>query len=247
MQEPQGVPQRRQRRRRLTGVWIVVSALLVLVIIVAAGAAWAGLVPGLSHVTGADKPRDLGVRTAPADYDSAVQHLSAVLEKTPPAASGSTARTPGTAAPKQLQLDLTETELSALLGHSDGGDIPLQNPQVKIHAGGLIEISAAVVTTDIPLDQLPAGVIRQLVADLPDLMPVYVRGTIRMDGPTALAMDVERLELGRLPLPASVRDSMNHELVGGVLDQLLDPNSGVTVQELRFEEGMVHLKVTTAG
>lgn len=247
MQEPQGTPQRRQRHRKHIGVWIVLASLLVLVIIIVGGLAWSGLVPGLSHVAGADRPRDLGVRAAPADYDSAVQEISAALEKTAPAAGGPGARTPAMAGSKQVELDLTEAELSALLAHSDSDTVPLQNPQVKIHAGGSIEISAAVVTSDIPLDQLPAGFIRQLVADLPDVVPVYVRGSVYLAGPTQLAMNVERLELGRLPLPAGAREAMNQELVGGILDDLFGPGAGVTVQELSFAEGRLHLKVTVPG
>lgn len=228
MLTPKSMPRRRQTR---AAVWIGVSVLLLLVIIGVAGLVWSGLMPGLSHVAGADKQRDLGVTAAPADYEGVAERLDQVLGSASPALG----------VPKQVELALTEPEVSALLGH----DGPLQHPQVKLHASSEVEVSAEVVTSDIPLDEIPSGVIRELIASLPDVVPVYVRGTVYVAGPTDLAMAVERMELGRLPLPAAVRDAMNQELVGGMLNQLLD--SGMTVQAVWFEEGTVHLKVTVPG
>ncbi|HWI52365.1 MAG TPA: hypothetical protein VNT01_09540 [Symbiobacteriaceae bacterium] len=214
--------------------WKVFLVVLIL-LLAAAGVVLAltGVVPSLSGLVGADQPRDLGVRVTVADRDRVVQDVSSLF-KPAPAASGAGGKVQ--AAPAVIDREFTEAELSALLTYQQGGDWPVQSGQVRIHADGMLEISVALVTKE-----LPPAVLQYLPRALPELLPLFVRGRLGIAGAHEVALEVERFEIGRMPMPSGAIAALDPaEMINAELRSL----PGLHLTDLVFAEGRVRVQGT---
>jgi hypothetical protein len=221
-----------QPRRRLK-IWKVLLAIFLLLLLsVVVLVAMTGLVPGLSSVVGADHPRDLGVTATAEDYDRVVEEVSFLLKR-PPAAADSPK-----AGPQPIDREFTEGELTALLAHQATGSSPIRDPQVRIHADGMVEIALSITKT-----ALPAEVVKFLPRATPEVLPMYVKGRLDLAGQSKVDLQIERLEVGRIPLPLSVLGAdAQAELTNVINGELQQP--GLVLEDLIFREGAVRVKGT---
>jgi len=185
-----------------------------------------GFVPGLSAAMGAGEARDLGVKATEADRATAIERLASVQVKDGQATVDQT---------------FTEAELSALLAYQEG---PLESAQVRLHEGGGIEISALVQKSQLDLSQLPAGPAAQAAKLLPDRVPVYVRGTLALQTAQQVNLTVEKLEVGRLPLPTSVLGPDMQAMLNESINRQLATVPGLRIETVTFTEGAIHVKAT---
>jgi hypothetical protein len=229
-------PSRVQTRKRFK-VWkILLSIFLVLLLSVVFLVARTGLVPGLSHVVGADKPRDLGVTATAADYDRVVQEVG-FLFKQAPAAGGSAPAAP--AGPQPIDREFTEAELTALLAHHAVGGSPVREPQVRIQADETVEVSLL-----ISKKALPAELTQHLPRGTPDELPLYVKGHLNVSGPSAVKLEIERLEVGRVGLPLSLLGPDGKAGLTDVINEQLRATPGLVLEDLIFRDGAVMIKGT---
>lgn len=225
-------PSRLQTRRRFK-VWkVLLVILLVLLLGVVVLLAMTGLVPGLSRVVGANQPRDLGVTATAEDYDRVVEEVSFLFQRAPAAADA-----PKTG-PQVIDREFTEAELTALLAHQATGDSPMRDPQVRIHADGTLEIALS-----INKQALPAELVKFLPRVTPDELPLYVKGRLDVVGRSEVKLAMERLEVGRIPLPLSVLGpDAQTELTDIINEELRQP--GLVLEALSFRDGAVRVKGT---
>lgn len=222
-----------QRPRRRFKVWkVLLTIFLLLLLSIVVLVAMTGLVPGLSRVVGADHPRDLGVTATAEDYDRVVEEVSFLLKKAPAGADASKA------GPRHIDREFTEGELTALLAHEATGSSPIRDPQVRIHADETVEIALS-----ISKKALPPEVVKFLPRATPEVLPLYVKGRLDVAGQSEVELAIERLEVGRIPLPLSVLGAdAQAELTDVINDELRAP--GLALEDLIFRDGAVRVKGT---
>ena len=132
-------------KKILTGVLITLVILVSIVVLVAG---YFGLIPWLADVFGANKPRDLGVRYTQADYTNYLQKTNTQLfsfsqAPVPPARSTDTIIYTD---PQPKNVTLTNAEITSRADSSKWKDLPISNVQIKCGAGGVVEISAQLIS-----------------------------------------------------------------------------------------------------
>ncbi|HYF90842.1 MAG TPA: hypothetical protein VD969_01210 [Symbiobacteriaceae bacterium] len=232
----------RPRRRWTAGKVIVLLVLLLLVgAVVLLGLT--GLVPGVSKVVGASSARNLGVKATPADFARVVTGLGYQLDNLPNAQDPAQYRY---AYSGQMNVDreFTQEELSALLTYNHVSWWPLQNVQVKVHADGVMEASLGAITKNISFENMPSSILQQLPKALPDIVPVYVRGRMDVVSPTKVALNIQRIELGRIPMPKGLLSAENQRKATDYVNQRISNIKGLSIQQLLFQDGKVRFKGT---
>jgi hypothetical protein len=224
---------------------VILVLLLLLILLVLAALAATGVVPGLSKVFGADKPRDLGVRPTQADAGAVVKRMGYKLDNQPTATKPSDYRQ-AYSGKVNLDQDFSQAEISALLTYNHVSWWLLQDVQVKIHPDGVVEASLRLDTTGInwtPDGDVPTGIMRYLPAVMPDELPLYMKGTMFATGPKTVRMDFQALQIGRVPVPASVLQD-NEGRANKYVNDRIAGITGLNIQELSFKDGKVHFKGT---
>ncbi len=199
-----------------------------------------GLVPGLSAAVGAAKPRDLGVRPAPEQFAAVVERLGYGLQNDP-TATDPTAYQKVYAGQMRVDQVLTESELSSLLTYNHVSWWPFSEVQLKVHENGTLEASLNVITQNIPWEQVPEGILRQLPDRIPASVPVYLKGRLEPLGGARFQAEIERLEVGRVAVPDSV---VNDQTVTEFINGRAAAIPGFAVESLTFQDGQLHFSGT---
>lgn len=222
-------------------LWLVVLLILAVLGVVA----WSGMMPGLSSLVGASSARNLGVAATPADFTAAVQRMGYQLNNQPAAAEADRPRYRHSYSGKMtVDQSFTSAELSALLTYNHVSWWALKDVQVKVGEGGAVEAAAIIRTDYIPWDQVPASVSRHLPKVLPAEVPVYVKGRLDVLGPQTVNLSVQKLELGRIPVPASALSAESQARASDFLNQRIRAIPGFTIQSLTFSDGKVRFQGT---
>ncbi|MFZ5828271.1 MAG: hypothetical protein ACOY94_28530 [Bacillota bacterium] len=222
------------------------AILLLVVVILLAGLfliGRTGLVPGLSQLLGAAEPRDLGVRPTSQEFTAVLERVGYTLDNKPEAANMSGYRKVYQGK-KQVDQDLTESELSALLTYNHVTWWPLSNVQLKVHEDGTMEASLSLITRNIPWEMAPESLLRQLPDRLPEQVPIYLKGRLDVVGPTQFATEIERLEIGRVAVPDSVLTTENKRLLTNLVNDRARGIPGFSVERIDYQEGKLHFKGT---
>lgn len=224
-------PRHLQRRKR-PRVWkVILIMLLILVPGVVLLLVMMGLMPGLSPMVGTTAPRDLGVAAEQKELDRVLQEIETMFWL---AQNG-----PAKGVAKPFDQVFTEGELTALLQANQLTDFPVHGGQIRIHADGMLEISVGVATGD-----LPPEVAEYVPPGMPEILPLYVKGRLFLVGTSELKLEIQRAEVGRLPLPLSLFGEALQGLTDGINEELRW-NPGLRLERLTFEEGKVRLQGTT--
>ena len=258
------VPEKPARRRGAwfwrTLFWLVVIVLAVVLVL----GTLIGAVPGLSSLAGTNRPRDLGVHPTRADYDRAVTAVGYKLNNLPAgltalpgpgAGNAGAAATPvGPAAADQyrkvysgqvaIDRDFTQAEVSALLGFNHVPWWLFQDPQLKVNKDGTLELATLLNLKGLPMDQLPATFRSSLPAVLPDQVPIYVKGRLDVTGPQSVKLSVERLDVGRLPVPANAASPENVQRANEWVNDRLRTIPGLKIESITYADGKAHFKGT---
>lgn len=93
---------------------------------------------------------------------------------------------------------------------------------------------------------LSGGLTEQLVAYVADYVgnkPVYANGYLRKTGPNAVEADITTLKVGQLSMNDAVISRTEYE-VTRILNAVIAPEHGFSIEELRIEEGRIYYKGT---
>lgn len=212
------------------------SALLVVVVM-----GYTGALPPVARIMGTDQPRDLGVTTSPDDLTAAYENYRT---RQIPLEPGQTLRNQlESAQPNSVDAALSESQLSALIPQLH----PVTDFQFRIHDDGTVEAAGR-----LQLGRFPAyAQAISMPADHVDLFmeyvdrfylgsgdPVfYIRGTGEVRN-NRISMNLQRVELGRLPIPGGFLRTYNNFIADYASDRLASvPHH--SIESLRFEAGQM--------
>jgi hypothetical protein len=231
----------------LLGVFIGILAVVMVVVLVAG---YFGFVPGVSSLFGSDKPRDLGVTYTQADYQSArekgnIQRIS-LPEDTPPEQSLSFS------GQQDADFNLTEEEVTALIGEKSWRYFPVHDCQVRFNADGTGEFSG-VLELDTLKDYARARGYSEddlkvatdwisRFAVLQKNMPFYMKGTASVVNGN-IDFDVQELQFGRISVPASQMNDHKYELID-LLEEGFSHIEGFSINNFSITNGQMHFDGT---
>lgn len=242
-QTPAPVP---PRRRRVTAGKAILWLILLLTLLAVWFVARSGFVPVLSNLVGANKPRDLGVTSTPAQATAVVQKLGIKLES-PPAITSPDRYRKTYSGQVSISQDFTESEVSALLNYNHVSYWAVKDAQVRIHSDGTLEAALTVRTSELNIRRdgdVPTGIMRYIPAVLPDELPIYVKGRLDVLGPQQIRTDIQALEIGRVSVPASVAGGDAESRANQYINDRLRNIPGLSIQEISFQDGKAHFQGT---
>ena len=215
-------------------------------ILVVAVMGYTGALPPVARLMGTDKPRDLGVTTSPEDLTTAyASHRTRQV----PLEAGQTVRSQlESAQPNPVESALTESQLSALIPQHH----PVSDFQFRIHGDGTVEAAGR-----LQLGRFPAYA--QAISMPPDHVDVfmeyvdrfylgsgdpvfYIRGSGEVHN-NRISMNLQRVELGRLPIPGGFINTYNDFIAEYASDRLASvPHH--SIERLTFENGQMKFQGT---
>jgi hypothetical protein len=214
---------------------------LLIIGVVLLGLGYIGLAPGLAGLLGANTPRDLGVRYTAADLASGEAKTGTKTIALPAGAAPQDSFTVTGSIP--VKVSFTDEELTALAAQraKQWQYYPVSDAQIKIHDDGTVEASgvlsvgrayacAAALGFSAPAVDAALGALR-VVGGYP---AVYAKGTGAVtDGQVTL--DVQHLEIGRLPVSAELLAQNQGAIVSGI-EQIIRA-AGVSARSVTFANG----------
>jgi len=168
--------------------------------------AYFGVIPGISDLLGANKPRDLGIKYTEADRTSGrakSQIVYEALQENTPAAQ-SIQRF----GKREVNAEFSSSEISSLMNNRPWKYWPYANVQVKFNADGSAEISGILLKDKISGYGAAIGAPQEAVDFAQKLLTAnptfYVKGKAAIANNKVSEFEPERFEIGRVPLPVSV-------------------------------------------
>jgi hypothetical protein len=227
---PNRVPQRAPR-------WVLVLGGIILVL--AALLAYSGFCPGLSHLIGSDRQRDLGMTYTADDLKSGEWKIGARQEEL--TGDLSPAESIQYRGQKSINTALTAAEATALLNSMKWRYSPVKSVQVKFNPDGTFQMSGLLL-----LDRL--GNYEAAVGKNPDQftallgimksagneIPFYLSGKLSIKD-NAVDSRIDSAELGRMPLPLS---SAQFNLL---VEDRLGRIPGLSIRSMALVEGKMAL------
>jgi hypothetical protein len=222
-------------------------ALIILAGIATLGLGYYGFVPGLSTVLGSAKPRDLRIDPTGDDLVSAKAKtgiiFSNLLSGLPPEQS---IKFTGQ---KDLVVDLTDEELTALLRSDSWHYNFIEKAQIRINADGSEEISGLLrldrVNGYMAAHHVPADKLRPYLHALESFShhpAFYVKmNSSWQDG--KLTMEIMRAEVGRYEFDRKVLAARAAEATAAIEHHVLAV-PGVSIRSLTFGGGQMHFDGT---
>lgn len=191
------------------------------------------------------KPRDLGIRYTPADYQAT--HTKFGVEVGTLSSANSVKDSLQYTGSKEAKLDLNSTEITAYLNASKWVYAPGSSLQVKINSDGTGEIAGLL---DIPKFisyislTTPTAEIKDALNKykIPLTAPFYAKGTLNVVN-NHVTLNVQTLEVSRLPVPAS-KINENITAINNYATDRLNSIPNLQVRSLTLTNGQAHLDAT---
>jgi hypothetical protein len=180
-------------------------------------------IPLLTALLGADRPRDLGVRTDPAYFQDMLTKQGIKLEGSSDKFCLECYVTYSDMKP--MDISVTSSELSSWIKETNKGGT-LRDVQVKLGSNNNMELSAN-------LD------LRKQGYDFDG--PIYAAGKIVKSGANTLKIEITKAEAGLIPVPGEYVGKGTEELEGAINRQLARM-PGLEIEDFSVENGALHYK-----
>ena len=192
------------------------------------------------------KPKDLGIKYTPADYQATHQKFGVEVGKleTAPASPKDSIQYSGS---KEAKLNLNSVEITSYLNASKWVYAPASNVQVKINADGTGEISGTLNINNVltyvslitPIDEVQKAIDKFHVPATP---PFYAKGTVSVTD-NKVNFNVQSLEVAKIPVPQNYVTENTSALNNFATDKLNSiPN--LKVRSLTLANGQVNMDAT---
>ncbi|MBI5134935.1 hypothetical protein HZA86_01720 [Candidatus Uhrbacteria bacterium] len=229
----------------------ILKLFLLLVIVVGGGAVavlgYTGALPSVSRLLGTNTARNLEVEFSQSDLQSARSKSGIDFQILPPTATPQ--QSLKFSGKKIIRATFTDKELTALLQNNRWKFNVIDNGQIKINASGTQEISGVLRTERIPGYLIAHGVpektvqtIEQSLSSLSSNPPFDIQLNASWKN-NRLAMDVQRVEIGRIPLPQNLVDAYEPQIRSAV-EQFVLSVPGVSINSLTFANGAMQTDST---
>lgn len=233
--------------KRLLVVLIIVALAVIL------GLGYLGVVPGLSSILGASKPRNLGVTYTDADFTSlmAKNHVKRVVLESAPTPQASWVLQGS----QTVTAAFTDKEITARLAKAEGWALdPFTDVQVKIGQDGVVEASGIVHVDRLRAYAEATGVSQDEISTIAKGMdtykiprgsfPAYAKGTLSITNNT-LDINVSQLVIGKLPIPETLYRQAKAPLESFVHERLTSGGYGsLSIKSLTFSNGTMKFSGT---
>lgn len=186
--------------------WIVFISIIVVIVLVLG---WFGLIPGLSTLFGANKPKDLGVKYSEVDFNRAHAASGVSYETISDTPVSSSISFSGS---HEANLSLNSAEMTALMNDRPWKYWPIKDVQLRINPDGTAEMSG--VFNEKKLEGYAAAIgTPQAVIDRLNLLPAeaafYLKGTAALSNNQVSKFDITSAKMNRISIPTSLLLSMN--------------------------------------
>lgn len=192
------------------------------------------------------KPRDLGVRYTPADYQVTHQKFGVDVGKleSAPSSPKDSIQYSGS---KEAKLNLNSTEVTSYLNASKWTYAPASNVQVKINSDGSGEISGLVnvrnlltyVSLVTPNDDVQKALDEYHIPANP---PFYAKGTVSVIN-NKVNFSIQSLEIAKIPVPQQYV-SENIGALNSFASDKLNSIPNLKVRSLNLDGGKVNMDAT---
>ena len=165
-----------------------------------------GLVPGVSTLFGSDKPRDLGIRYANEDKESARAKSQIVYETLPSdiPPQNSIQRM----GKREISAEFTSAEATALMNNRPWKYFPYKNIQIKFNKDGSAEVSGIVLKDKIPgygaYIGAPKEALDFAIKYLPANPVFYLKMKAGLKDNKVSIFEPQIFELGRVSIPVNL-------------------------------------------
>jgi hypothetical protein len=226
------------------GVVIIIILIPVLVL------AFFGFVPGVSNVLGFNKPKDLGVKYTAADYASYQTKTSGQFLDfaNAPANPNKPGKKVVFADPKQMDVNLTQEEITATINSVGWLWMPIKNAQVRL-GNGTVEVSGNVNAANIPNFVNFIGGVGYPQASVDQASswakilgnpPIYIKANASVTN-NVLSLTVTEGQVGKFKIPASIAEKV---LKTGTIN-VKNNAVGYDAQSATFKNGQLHFVGTS--
>jgi len=165
--------------------------------------AYFGFIPGLSGLFGSDKPRDLGVRYSEKDRISG--HAKSKVEYATLPESMSASESIKRFGTREVKMELTSKEASALMNNRPWRYWPYANMQIKFNADGSAQVSGTLIKNKVPGYAGAIGIPEEATAFAMKFLPsnpvFYLKMKASLKDNKVIVFEPQRFEIGRVPLP----------------------------------------------
>lgn len=183
---------------------LIIFILFVVVPVLILG--YLGIIPGLSDLMGANKPRDLGIKYSQSDLSS-IHAKSLVKYETLPS-NVVPAMTRLFSGERQFSGDFSSAEITATMNNQNWIHWPFKNLQVKFNADGSGEISGTLIKSKVSGYAASIGVPQQAADFIAKYIPndpaFYVKGKAALSENKVSVFEPQAFQIGRIPMPVSV-------------------------------------------
>lgn len=222
---------------------IILGSVLALVIVAVLVLGYLGFIPGLSHIFGSDKARDLGVRTTSESLGSASKKIM-LAAVTGSVFNGSAPGTPvSLAGSHSVDVNLSSEEITSLLQEMFYNLNQIaQDLQIKINSNGTVEASGILnfqklnqFISDPRLDEVIKYAKKYQIFGSTAIF--YISGSGSVTNNQA-SVNISQVQIGRVNVP--IKNDMNQ-----VADTLVQRNirnvPGFSIDSASFNNGQLHL------
>jgi hypothetical protein len=223
---------------------LLIFIVVILVVAVAVGG-YLGIVPGVSSLFGANKPKNLGVTFTSQDLTSAEvkagTKIVTLAPNLPPSQSISFS------GQKNVNTTFTQGEFNAWMNNS--WDDALLGCQLKINSDGTAEFSGVLHTDRIQAFETALGisatdmsVVNKYVRFIKGNPAIYIKGTGSVVN-GQINLDVQQMKVGNLSVPASIIQDNEGSLIS-LMQNMIDKIPGLSIKNASFVNGQVHFEGT---
>ncbi len=217
------------------------AAIIILVLVLILG--YLGLVPGLSWILGANKPRDLGVKWTEEDAKSMSAKMGRERATFSDDAPETSIRFEGS---HKVDTLLTQEEITANMETRPYKYNPVKNFQGRINDDGSVEISGNLVTRNlrdygkaakVPEDE--AEMILDKISFISD-PAFYAKGTFSVTD-NQVDLDIDQATVGRIPVPVGM---VPMDTVERFAEERIQNIPGLYIESYKVEDEKVRFKGT---
>jgi hypothetical protein len=220
----------------------IISLIFIIIMLIGLGLAYTGLIPGLSKIIGADKPKDLGItysnempKTLEAAYGPEITSLPD---------NGSTIGSIILSGSKPISYALTSEEITALMNFHHWKYYPLSNVQIRINSDGSVE-SSGTINVETALSSIEAygfttTDVRKAMSDyhIPVIsMPFYAKFKGGIEN-NKITLSIDSFQAGKIPIPAPIIAANTNRVINA-LEALETKPTGFYIKKMSFVGGKV--------
>ena len=202
----------KKKSHKLRTVGIIFLFIFIIGLLIAG---WFGIVPGLSNIMGANKPKDLGIRYTDADYESYKKKTASTfldLSKAPNSQTRPGEKAIFTNPIAVNGMNVTDEEITALVNNIGWLWMPVSNAQVRF-TDNTIEVSGNLnikymnefvkFIGGVGYSESDVSKAVSIVSKITKNVPIYMKANASVSN-DSLSFDLKEVKLGRFNAPLKI-------------------------------------------